>query len=201
LLAATIASACVPKAPPLRGAVAPARLPPTPVPAVFRRVVFLWSYQDPEVALRGEGAARVAPPDSVRLDLFVAGGLGSGRAFLIGDTVSAPGGAMMRRVLPTPALLWAAMGRLHVGPVADTVVRVEGDTLRADLGRGPVFRATFVRDSLLRLERIDGGRLTETVARAGTVVRYTHAGDRRSLTLTVTRVDTLPSLDASIWSR
>ncbi|HVE78083.1 MAG TPA: hypothetical protein VNA89_04435 [Gemmatimonadaceae bacterium] len=201
LLIATVAIACVPKAPPLRGAVAPARLPATELPRVFQRIVFDWEYRDPDATLRGEGAARIAPPDSVRLDLFLAGGLGSGHAFLIGDTVSAPGGALVRRVLPSPPLLWAALGRLHVAHAADTVVRAERDTMRADIGRSPVFRVTFARDSLVAVERIDGGRITERIARRDRVIRYAHAAERRSLTLTITRVDTLSFLDASIWDR
>lgn len=201
VLLLSAAAACVPKAPPLRGTIAPARLPSTELPALFQRIVFDWEYRDPDATLRGEGAARIAPPDSVRLDLFLAGGLGSGHAFLIGDTVSAPGGALVRRVLPSPALLWAALGRLHVAHAADTVVRMEGDTVRADIGRSPVFRATFARDSLVAVERIDDGRITESVARGRRVVRYARAAERRSLTLTITRVDTLESLDGSIWAR
>ena len=40
---------------------------------------------------RGEGVARIASPDSVRMDFFLGGGLGSGAAVLIGDSLSGPG--------------------------------------------------------------------------------------------------------------
>src|SRR5918911_2139147 len=91
---------CAPKAPPLRGAIVPPRLPDAALPPVHRRLVFQWSYTDNDFRMRGEGVARVAPPDSVRLDFFVSGGLGGGRALLIGDELRAEGEDKVKRLLP-----------------------------------------------------------------------------------------------------
>ena len=66
-----------------------------------------------------------APPDSARLDFFLAGGLGGGRAVLVGDDLSAPGGAMVDRLVPPAPLMWGALGRLAVPPVADTAAAWE----------------------------------------------------------------------------
>jgi hypothetical protein len=74
---------CAPKLRPLGGAPVPARLPRGELPPGARLIVFNWSLEDPDFVARGEGAARVAPPDSARLDFFLAGGLGRGAAVLI----------------------------------------------------------------------------------------------------------------------
>src|SRR5919206_4616658 len=116
IVALTLA-ACVPRARPLAGRpVEPSTLPRAELPAVARRIVFVWDYADQDMAARGEGVARVAPPDSARLDVFLGGGFGGASAFLIGDTVRAPGGDLVRRVIPPPPLLWAGLGRLAIPP-------------------------------------------------------------------------------------
>jgi len=190
---------CVPRARPLAGEVAPARLPDTELRGGPRRVTFRWRYEEGEFGARGDGVARVLPPDRVRLDFFLDGGLGSGHALLLGDTIVASGGDAVRRFLPPPPLLWATLGRLRLPPQADTTARVDGDTLRADIGRDPVWRVAFGGAELASLVRIDGGRLVERVERRAEVVRYENTRAHRVLTLTVTRDDQVPGFDAEIW--
>ena len=200
LLAALVG--CIPKAPVLSGTVAPNRLPPAALPNVHQRIVFDWRVRDGLLSASGEGAARLAPPDSARLDLFLAGGFGSSHAILIGDTLYAPGGDRIRQLLPPPALLWASVGRLAVPAAADTTARASGDTLRADIGRDPVWRVTFVGNRLARLERIEDGRIAEWIGRSAEgTVDYEHLQSGRSLRLRVTRTDEVPEFDASIWRR
>jgi len=152
------------------------------------------------MAGRGEGVARVASPDSARLDFFLAGGFGNGAAVLIGDSLRMPGGDnMARRMVPPPALLWAALGRVALPNLPDTVIRIDGTTLRADIGRPVAFRLTFQGDSLVRAERVDRGRVAEWVERSGARMRYRNEGSRRSLQLVVTRTEHPPEFDASIW--
>jgi hypothetical protein len=104
-------------------------------------------------------------------------------------------------MIPPPPLLWAALGRLAVPPAADTTARLDGDTLRADIGRGNVWRVTVAGGSLRRLERIDDGRIVQSVVRADDRhVRYFDAASRRSLELVITSVDSTVDFDASIWS-
>ena len=175
-------------------------VPKAELPAVHQQIVFSWTFTEGTLGARGEGVARVAPPDSVRLDLFLAGGFGSGRAFLLGDSLIAPGGSSVRRYLPPPSLLWAALGRLALPSAADTAVRVDGDTLRADIGRGELWRVTFVGRMLARLEHIQDGRLVEWVSRAPDgSVQYQHETGRRTLRLSITRVTTMLPFDATIW--
>lgn len=197
---AILAAGCAPRARPLAGVPAPAaRVPAGALPPGHHHVVFRWRYEDPDMNARGEGVTRVASPDSARMDFFVDPGIGAGYALLIGDRLDAPGIALVRRYLPPPPLLWASLGRLRVPAATDTVARVDGDTVRADIGRAPVWRVTFAGERLVRLERIDDGRVVERVVRTGDDVRYEHLAARRSLSLSVTRRTEVPPFDANIW--
>ena len=142
----------------------------------------------------------MAPPDSVRLDFFADGGLGGGFAILIGDTIFTAADDEARRYLPSVPMLWAALGRLTVTS-ADTTARIDGDTLRADFGAQPTWRAAFARDQLSLLGRIEGGRLRESVRRDSTSVRYLNLGSRRRLTMTLMRHLSDSPYDQAIWHR
>jgi len=199
LLAVSVAG-CAPRLRPLAGAPAPAARLPTPgIPIAPTKLVFDWQLDDPDFAARGDGVARIVGPDSARLDFFVAGGLGNGVAVLIGDQLRAPGPDFVRRLVPPPPLLWAALGRLAVPPERDTVARVDGELLRADIGMPVRWRVTFRGDSLVRLERVDGDRILEWVERTGGRLRYRHETSKRLLTLTIARTESSPPFDASIW--
>lgn len=192
-------AACAPAARPLTGTIAPvSAVPSTATLRTPQQVTFRWEFREEQLAVRGEGAARLAPPDSARLDLFLDGGLGSGVAYVLGDTVHArlP---MGDRIIPPAALFWAAVGRLAVPP-GDTTVRVTGDTVRADINSTQgMFRVAFVRDSLVVLERIADGRIVERVERSGASVRYRQLASRRGLDLTILRrVQTAP-FPADVW--
>jgi hypothetical protein len=198
--AAVAVAACSPRARPLVGAISPQRVPVAELPPVHRKIVFGWDYSQPELRIRGDGVARISAPDSARLDFFV-NGQGTGHALLVGNDIRLQDGQQaMRDFLPPAPLLWAALGRLHVPAAADTTVRVDSDTLRVDIGHEPGWRATFYNDQLLRLELIDGGRVPQWVARpAAGPIRYEQPRLRRTLLLTISRIDTVPGFDASIW--
>ena len=200
MIGACALAGCGPKVPPLTGVPAPAHLPHTSLPPGHWQLLFRWTLTEPTAHLHGDGIARLAAPDSVRLDFFLSGGMASGHAVLIGDDLRIPGIGLLGRFLPGPALLWATMGRLDIPPAADTVVRVDGDTLRADIGRGLHWRLAFVGGDLRRLERIDGGRLREWVARGSRGdVRFERPTARRVLEITVLASTEASEFDASIW--
>jgi hypothetical protein len=201
VFAVTIVTGCVPKLSPLSGAPAPAaRLPHAAVAPGRHKIVFNWELRDRDVDTRGEGVARVAAPDSARLDFFLGGGFGGGAAVLIRDSVQIPGGDLIKRLVPPPTLLWAALGRVALPNLPDTVIRVEGETLRADIGRPVAWRLSFHGDSLFRVERVDGGRVAEWIDRSNpSRIHYRDERARRSLQLTVTRTEEVPEFDASIW--
>lgn len=202
-LGALALGGCAPRARPLSGVPAPeVALPGAALAPERQRVLFRWRYEEADgFDARGEGVARIAPPDSGRLDFFLDGGLGGGWAVLLGDRLVAPGGGVVQRVIPPPPLMWAALGRLAIPPAADTTVRTAGDTVRADVGRDPVWRVTFVGPRLTRLERIDGGRLVEWVQRDSAAVRYRHEAGRRGLVIEVQRMESADAFPASIWPR
>jgi hypothetical protein len=190
-----------PRIAPLEGAPAPVQTLPTgTLPGGNRQVTFKWELRDGDLTARGDGVARIASPDSVRLDFFLGGGFGAGAAVLIGDSLQVPGPEAARRLVPPRALLWAALGRLDVPAEPDTVVRVDGGVLRADIGSPVRWRVTFHGDTLTRLERVDGGRLQEWVERAADKsVQYRNEADRRSLSLVIQRSDAVPPFDPAIW--
>lgn len=196
-----VAGCAPPRIAPLEGAPAPVQaLPKGTLPDGTRQVVFKWELHDGEMNARGDGVARIAAPDSVRLDFFLGGGFGGGAAVLIGDSLQVPGPDAARRLIPPRALLWAALGRLDIPAERDTSVRVDAGVLRADIGAPVRWRVTFRGDTLTRLERVDGGRLQEWVERAADQsVQYRNEASRRTLSLVIQRSDAVPPFDPAIW--
>ena len=177
------------------------RVPKGTLESGRRKVVFQWELHDGDITARGDGVARIASPDSVRLDFFLGGGFGGGAAILIGDSLRIPGPDMARKLVPPRALLWASLGRFDVPAERDTLVRVDGGVLRADIGAPVHWRATFRGDTLTRLERVEGGRLQEWVERTGAQrVQYHDEAARRSLSLVIQGSDAVAPFDPSIWT-
>jgi hypothetical protein len=201
VLVIAAAISCVPSAAPLKGVLAPDRsLPTLSLAPDHRHLVFKWEYQEGEIAARGDGAVRTAAPDSARLDFFLGGGLGAGAAVLIGDSLRSPRADLVRRYIPPTPMMWAVLGRLAIPALADTVVRVDGDLLRADVGNPVQWRVGIRGDTLVELQHISGGKITESLTRgANGVLTYEAPGARRRLELTFLR-DQPGSFDASIWS-
>ena len=200
-LLALVVSCAPPRIRPLEGAPAPVHaLPHGDLPEGYRKIVFKWELRDGDMTARGDGVARIASPDSVRLDFFLGGGFGGGAAVLIGDSLRIPGPQMARKLVPPRALLWAALGRFDIPAEPDTVVRVGEGIVRADIGSPVRWRVSFRGDTLTRLERVEGGRLQEWVERsADHRVEYRNEAARRTLTLDIQRSDAVPSFDPAIW--
>ncbi|MGI8617629.1 MAG: hypothetical protein ACR2L6_00890 [Gemmatimonadaceae bacterium] len=194
--------ACAPPAAqPLAGAPAPVlALPTSALAPGYRQIVFNWEYEQGDARMRGEGVVRIAPPDSARLDLFLGGGFGSGAAILIGDELRAPLVPAAERLIPPPPMMWAALGRLAIPAAADTTVRVDGTTIRADIGAAPVWRVKFHGSRLALLERIDDGRVRDFVNRREREVVYESFSPRSKLTLRITRDEPVMAFDAKIWT-
>ena len=198
-IGALAVSACAPRAPALLGSVAPVRIPSAALPPGYHKVVFDFAYKDPDFSLKGDGAARVASPDSMRLDFFV-NNEAAGDAVLIGDTLRAANPSVARKLLPPVPFFWAALGVLRVPASPDTAARVDGDTLRIEIGTHPAWRATFMGTELLRLDLIDDGRIPQTVMRVpGAPVRFRDFRAHRTLDITVRGTDSVPPFDATIW--
>ena len=199
-LVALAALSCAPRARPLSGTLSPERkLPVIEITPGHRRLVFRWDYEENALLARGEGAARIASPDSARVDLFLNGGIAIGRAILIGSTIRATNQEQIEKFLPPPPMLWAAFGRLAIPSLPDTVVTMEGDVLHADIGRPATWRVKIAGNRLMQVARISGGRIVEMVTRdTGGRLLYEVPG-RRKLWLGITRDEEVPAFDASIW--
>jgi hypothetical protein len=194
-------AACTPRAAPLKGALAPDRtLPAIALASGHRHIVFRWDYQEGDIAARGDGSIRTAAPDSARLDFFLGGGLGAGGAILIGDSLRTPHANLVRRYIPPAPLMWAALGRLAIPALPDTVVRIDGELTRADIGRPLQWRVALKGDTLVQLDHISDGKITESLTRgANGTMTFQAPGARRTLRLTIIREEP-GSFDASIWS-
>lgn len=193
--------ACAPRLKPLTGELTPVAMPRTEMAPGHHLIVFDWEYSDQDMTGKGNGVARVASPDSARLDFFLAGGFAGGAAVLIRDSLQLPGIDLFRRLIPPPTLLWAVLGRSAFPVTRDTAIRRQDDLLRVDLGNPVKWRATFRSDSLVRLDRVDGDRVIEWIEHLPERrIEYRQENARRSLKLQIIRVDTVGSFDASIWS-
>lgn len=196
----SVSSCAPPRARALEGELAPERsLPAIELAAGHRRVVFRWDYEENALIARGDGAMRIASPDSARVDLFLAGGIPVGKAVLIGDELKSVSQPQVERFLPPPALMWAALGRLAIPSLPDTVITVEGDLMHADIGRPTAWRVTIKGTRLMRLARLSSGRIAEVVTRDdGGRLLYEVPG-RRKLWLGIIRDEEVQPFDASIW--
>jgi hypothetical protein len=203
VMASAMACATGTRARPLAGVATEAAvaLPLFELPDGHRRIAFKWELNDNALIFRGDGLARLAAPDSARVDLVMGGLFGGGASVtLIGDSTRVPPNATMTHLIPSAPLLWATFGRLAIPALPDTVIRMSGDTLRADIGSPAQWRVTAVNRALLRLERISDGRIVESVDRTpGKPVRYESA-NRRTLIMTLVRDDSIPGFDRAIWT-
>lgn len=196
-------TACAPpRLTPLTGEPVPAsRLPRATLAPGHHKIVFNWEASQLEMTTRGDGAARIAAPDSARLDFFVGGGYGAGQVVVIGDSLRIPpSGDSPSGLIPSATLLWAALGRVALPNLPDTVIRVEGTTLRADIGRPIAWRLSFHGDSLFRVERVQGDRVAEWVDRSDpSRITYRNESARRTVQLTITSTNEGGEFDAAIW--
>ncbi len=191
-----------PRLTPLTGdLVAPTRLPRAAIARGHHHIVFNWEVSQYTMATRGEGSARIAAPDSARLDFFLNGGIYAGGVVLVGDSLrTPPNGDAPAGLIPSATLLWATLGRVALPNLPDTVIRVEGVTLRADIGRPVAWRLSFHGDSLFRVERVQGDRVAEWVDRSDpSHIKYRNEGSRRTVQLTVTKSEDGGEFDAAIW--
>ncbi len=210
-------AACLPpRVRPLQGTPSAEPFPTASLPAQAQQWRFRWQYTDRVFSAAGDGVLRSLPPDSARLDFFLADGSAGGVAWLLGDTLSGGDGALAPELLPSVPMLWAALGRLALpGPSARTVQRL-GDTLFAEVpgptrasasgGVRAVWRLAFVPEVLLRLEELVDRRVEASVerTRAATgqwVVHYVATRARRRLQLDVLDTFSVERFDDAIWRR
>ncbi|MEI6739699.1 MAG: hypothetical protein WCK74_05250 [Gemmatimonadaceae bacterium] len=200
----------------MRGTPSAEPLPVAGLPTHAQQWRFRWQYADRVFSAAGDGVVRSLPPDSARLDFFLADGSAGGVAWLLGDTLSAGDGALAPELLPSMPLLWAAVGRLVIPASPQQTVHRQGDTVFAEIperqvagtpgGARSVWRLTVVPDALLRLEELIDHRVVASVerGRASTgqwVVHYVATRARRRLRLDIQDTFSVERFDDAIWRR
>jgi hypothetical protein len=117
-----IAAGCAPSYGPTLRTVVPSGLPTVErdsvlawvgrtTPTSYRGHPFKWAFKSPDEGVGGKGNARIAPPDSLRLDM--AGPLGSKRTagMVLGDSaVWVTRQDVLDKIIPSYPLLWAMLG-------------------------------------------------------------------------------------------
>jgi hypothetical protein len=176
---------------------------------------FTWVYGDDAFSASGDGVVRVRAPDRARLDFFLKNGSAGGYAILRGDSVIVPGGDVASKMMPAATMMWAALHRLVLPATRDTVARIDGDTLRVDMGtlrggdatraEGEAWRLAFAGSRLASVERIDKGRVIEAMSRQrgtnGETIRYNHETAHRRLTIVIGDTTWVEEFDEVIWRR
>ncbi len=182
------------------------------LPDAPRQVTFAWELSEAGTRLRGRGVARYEAPERLRLDLFGPRGESYLSAALVGDTFLVPGEVPPGLALPSPALLWGAVG--VVRPPADlpllTVTATERElVVRYGSPEAEIFefRAENAagQTRLQRVERLGRSGVLESVQLVWADIhtpeqaRYRDWPAYRELVLTTEEARSVPSFPTEIW--
>lgn len=182
------------------------------LPGSPQQVNFSWTLDESGSRVRGRGVVRAEAAERIRLDLFGPRGETYLMAALVGEEYRLPGAAPAALSLPSPSLLWAAMGVLQPprgAALAEAAATGAGAELRYTVGN-EVFAYTFTAAGeaglrLSRLERAGPRGVLETVSieRAPTGqlarVQYRDWSEFRDLTLDVEEVRATDGFPAAVW--
>jgi hypothetical protein len=190
------------------------RLRQTTLPSNPQQANFAWTLDERGSRVRGRGVVRYEAPERIRLDLFGPRGETYVMAALVGDEYRLPTEAAAAVALPSPSLLWAALGVLEPPPgsvLASATSAPDGSAeLRYQVGQDEVFAFTFQQIEgaeyrLARIERAGRRGVIETVHvdrdAEGSIVRtrYRDWSEFRDLTLEVESIRDMGSFPPNIW--
>lgn len=179
------------------------------LPSSPRQVTFAWALDEAGSRFNGRGVARYAAPDRFRLDLFSPRGDSFLAAALVDETPRVPPQVEQKFRLPSPALLWAAVGVVRPGSSARLVSATdEGGrvTVRYDLGDAGTLEYRAHGGRLDSVRRTKGGGVQETVdldrdaAGALKAARYRDQAAYRTLNLTLESSTDVASFPSDVWS-
>lgn len=181
------------------------------VPSGSRQISFGWALNEQGSRVNGSGVVRVVP-GRVRLDLFGPRNERYLSAALVDGDFRFPGGAPQGVPLPSPALLWGALGVVSPPAGAELLDATTADsltTLRYQGSGGDIFQyqvyTTGPGARLSQLERVNGSNVIESVrldrSPAGEIVRarYRDWSAYRDLTLEVETTRDVPSFPEETW--
>jgi len=189
---------------------------PAPIAAELRRatlpgsaqqVNFAWELDEAGARFRGRGVARYQAPDRFRIDLFGPRGETYLAAALVDETPRVPEVLAQRFQLPSPALLWGAVGvvRPPAGArLAGAESAGEAVTVRYSLG-GDVLEYRAQGGRLRSVRRSAGGGVAESIDltwNGATLERaqYRDWAAFRTLNLTVESSTDVAAFPEDTWS-
>lgn len=203
-------------APPAAGSASAAT--PDSIAAALRRATtpssptqarFAWSLDEAGSRFNGSGVARYVAPERFRLDLFGPRGETYLAAALVSETPRIPAQVQERFKLPSPALLWAAVGVVRPPATARLASATdEGGrvTVRYDLGADGTLEYRAQGGRLASVRRLKSGGVQESVEleRAGDgslkAARYRDWPAYRNLNLTLEQSSNAASFPDDIWT-
>lgn len=181
-------------------------------PGSPRQAAFAWTLEEAGSRVAGRGVVRYVAPDRLRLDLFGPRGETYLAAALVEDEFRLPPAAAQGVALPSPALLWAALGIFRAPPGGALSTATAGEAEASLLYRagedGFDFTAREVGDDLrlVAVERIGPSGVLETVrldyAADGDLrrTRYRDWSAFRDLTFELESIKDVDSFPEAIWS-
>ena len=180
------------------------------LPRTTTAIRFRWRYEDERVKYAGRGSARIAPPDSARLDVSAALGVASGAGVVVDDTmVWGRPEDLLARFVPNYDLMWAMFGVARVPPPGATITGAEragerawryahgGDTL--------IYRLTSGDPALLEAEVRRGsdviGRVETRLGSAGlpTSTRLVVPSGPARLDITFENIESVAPFPPDLW--
>lgn len=192
---------------PLAASIARATAPTQP-----QQISFGWTLNEQGSRVSGKGVVRADAPDRIRLDLFGARNETYLSAALVGEDFRFPGGAPQGVPLPSPSLLWGALGVVRPPASAELIDATTDDSvtvIRYRATAGDIFQyrvhTSGSTPRLTQLERVSGTSVIESVrldrSSTGALVRarYRDWSAYRDLTLEVENAKDVASFPDEIW--
>lgn len=187
-----------------------AELQRSTLPASPRQANFAWALDEAGARFNGRGVARYRAPERFRLDLFGPRGETYFAAALVGETPRVPAALDEQRFrLPSPALLWAAVGVVRPPASARLVNASTADAttlVRYDLGAEGMLEYRARGGVLQSARRLRGGGVQESIDLehgsngALRAARYREWNALRTLNLTLESTNDVASFSEDIWS-
>jgi hypothetical protein len=173
-----------------------------------RQVNFTWELDEAGSRVRGRGVVRAEAPDRLRLDLFGPRGETYLAAALVGESFRVPPAVAERFPLPSPALLWGAMGVVRPpagGRLAGATATGGAASLRYELDGGETLELGAEAMRVRTLRRSGGSGALESVSisysPAGALRRaeYRDRGAYRTLVLNVESITDAAPFPPATW--
>lgn len=183
------------------------------LPASAEQINFGWTLDEQGSLVRGRGVVRTEAAERIRLDLFGQRGDTYLVAALVDGQYRLPPEASNAVALPSPSLLWAALGILMPPGGAELTSATLGDgsaELRYGTGGDELFVFSFDGSEggpyrIRQVQRAGSRGVLETLAldrdANGSIrrARYRNWAEYRELTLDVEEVSPRQSFPPSIW--